>query len=884
MRAPAVSIVAAFVAGIVLGSSLEMLPTVWVAMVVALLLAALGCLRREFIWTAWIVGLSAWLLLGALAASLEHAEHPTNSVASLISSGRLETNAALRWSGRLREDPVHLPGGIRYDVDLEKVQTGDKVMAVSGGLRANLYTDALDPETPVRLRAGDRAEFLVRARVPRNYRDLGAFDMRTYYERQQIHLLGTVRAAALIQWLDASPPTMWHRLARLRGQLLEELDTLFGRATAEAAILRAMLLGDRGFLDQEVAVDFQRTAVYHVLVVAGLHVAALTWFVMWLTRRLRLRMEWRIAMTLVALAVFVGVVEDRPPILRAALMAAVALVAMTLYRRVEPTNTVSVAALAILIFKPSALTDPSFQLSFLAVGAIAAVGVPWVERSSEPYRRALAHLGDVTRDPAHAARAAQFRLDARAAVGWLESRLPPRLAARAALGVTVPCAAAARLWEMCLISLVLQVGMLPLLARDFHRVSLSGMLANVPAALLTGLIVPVGFLTLGAGLLWRPLAAPPALLLGWLADLLAETVRWFAHWPRLSYRIPGPPQWLLAIFFSVLVLLGIVAHASRRMNAPARSAFPARSLSGRGRPEWGLAVVLIILTIGVATFPFAPQLQRGRLEATVLDVGQGDAIFLAFPDGRTMLVDGGGLPTFGHSPGVGYERSFDVGEQVVSPYLWERGLKHIDVVVLSHAHEDHIGGLGAVVENFHVGELWVGRDVTSPAFRKLLAEAAARYIPVLRHHRGDSFSWNTVKIRVLWPEDSAPAAQGTNNDSLVLRLDDRSVAFVLPGDIERGVEEKLVAAGDQLRAEFLKVAHHGSRTSSTDGFLGAVVPRVEVISVGEGNSYGHPNAEVLARLEGRGARLLRTDRDGAVTAITDGHTLQVRSFAEELKP
>ena len=884
MRAPAVPIVAAFAAGIAIGSRGGLLPGVYAAFCLIFLLAALALFRRAAITSAAVLGLLAWAFLGALAASFERASVPGNNVAVLIAAGRLDASDTLRWSGRLRYDPIPIAGGLRYDVDLEQVEVAGTLMAVTGGLRANLYDKARNnpgkPESPLALRAGDRAEFLVHAREPRNYQDPGAFDSRAYHQRQQIHVVGTLRDAALVRALDGPPPALRHRLARLRGRLLERLDTLFQQAPAQEAILRAMLLGDRGFLDHELAVDFQKTAVYHVLVIAGLHVAALAAFLIWLGKALRLRMEWRIALTVVVLALFVAVVEDRPPILRAAVMAAIVLASQIFFRRAELVNAVAVAALAILAWRPSSLGDPSFQLSFLAVGAIAALGAPWIEHSSAPYRRALKHLGDITRDPAHSPRAAQFRLDARAVVRWMQARLPQRLTTHASAGVTVPCRLALRLWEICLVSFVLQVGMLPLLASNFHRVSLAGTLGNVPALLLTGLIVPLGFLTLAVSFLWLPAAQALAIPLGAMVALLERTVRWIAQWPRLSYRIPGPPLWLLLSFIGALVLLGIMVHGKRRAAPSPEGCAPAPAAWHERWQERSLIVLLAALATCVATYPFAPRLEKGLLEATVIDVGQGDSIFLAFPDGHTMLVDGGGQPAFGLVSGGGGERSFDVGEQVVSPFLWERGLKHIDVVVLSHAHQDHLGGLAAILDNFQVGELWVGRDVSSEPYRGLLAESAARGTALVHHHRGDAVTWGRVSGLILWPDDASPAAKGANDDSLVVRLQYQDVALLLPGDIERRVENQLVARGDNLRADFLKVAHHGSRTSSTETFLAAVAPRIEVISAGEGNPYGHPNAEVLAHLAGHGARVWRTDRDGAVTVTSDGHTLRAHSFAE----
>ena len=244
-----------------------------------------------------------------------------------------------------------------------------------------------------------------------------------------------------------------------------------------------------------------------------------------------------------------------------------------------------------------------------------------------------------------------------------------------------------------------------------------------------------------------------------------------------------------------------------------------------------------------------------------------------------MLVDGGGLPggdyIRGARPGI------DVGEDVVSPYLWSRGLKRIDVIALTHAHEDHYGGLASVLRNFQVGELWVGHDADSQGYRALLAEAHALHLPVVHRVKGDSFDWAGVHIGVLWPADNAPVKTASNNDSLVMRLEDGQQTMLLTGDIENPVERKLTADGDPLSADFLKVPHHGSKTSSTQGFLDAVHPRLAVVSVGEDNAFGQPNAEVLDRIQQEGARLYRTDRDGAVTALSDGRQLTIHSFLEK---
>ena len=876
MKLPALWIAAAFAAGIGIASRWDASPEIWCAVSAVAISAGVILIWQKRAAFAWSFALIAWIALGGLAIGVEHAAVPANHISRLIANDVIDMTVPLRWRGRLREDPLRLPWGLRYEIDLESVQSMGVEVPASGGLRVNFYTGPRATEPPTGLRAGDRVEALAKARPPRNYLDPGAFDVHGFLARQKIDLVGSLRSGELLQVIDRPSPTMQQRLARARGNLLARVDSLFADQPERAAVLRAMLLGDRSFVDSDVVLAFQKTAAYHVLVVAGLHVGALVVFLYWLGRRLQLPSIATALMTLAALAAYVGIVQDRPPILRAALIATFYLCARPLFRRVELLNTISLAALAILLWKPSSLSDSSFQLSFLAAGVIAALAIPWMECTSAPYRAGLRHLGDVTRDGAHPPKVAQFRIDMRSIANWLSSRLPQRMASRANEILSAPAIVGLRLWDIVLLSFVIQWGMLPLLAQDFHRVSLAGPLSNIPAVLLTAIIVPLGFTALLASFVWAGFALLLAKVLGFCSGLLLSSVEWFGHWPRLTYRIPGPPMWLAIAFFAAFICLAMCARA-----AAARRASPGarRKLSPPIRPaEWASATALAAVTFLVASHPFAPNLQRGKLEVDVLDVGQGDSIFVAFPNGGTMLVDGGGQA--GSESFGGYHSGADVGEEVVSPYLWSRGLKRLDVVALTHAHHDHIDGLRSVLQNFRVSELWIGRDEETPAFRALLAEARTRGVAIVEKERGSNFQCGGIEGDVLWPEDISAVPQASNDNSLVMRLKDNAVRFLLPGDIEKKVEAGLVRDGSEINADFLKVPHHGSKTSSIEAFVTAVAPRVAVVSVGEGNQFGHPVEDVVSRYARAGVRFLRTDRDGEVTAMTDGHTLDVHTFAE----
>jgi len=256
----------------------------------------------------------------------------------------------------------------------------------------------------------------------------------------------------------------------------------------------------------------------------------------------------------------------------------------------------------------------------------------------------------------------------------------------------------------------------------------------------------------------------------------------------------------------------------------------------------------------------------------VVDVGQGDSILLAFPDGKLMLVDGGGIPAFGHHA----PSQMDIGEDVVSPYLWDRSIRHIDVMACTHAHADHIGGLPSLLENFHAKELWTGANSDNPAWcalREKARNAGARIVPL---QRGQRWNYGGAELQVLAPSlEYVPGDAPHNNDSLAFRVTFGRHSFVLCGDIERQVEAELVAEGLISKTDVLKVAHHGSRTSSTPAFLDLARPTFALISAGFENSYGHPNAEVLRRYQERQACVLRTDLDGLITVRSDGRHLEM---------
>jgi competence protein ComEC len=266
----------------------------------------------------------------------------------------------------------------------------------------------------------------------------------------------------------------------------------------------------------------------------------------------------------------------------------------------------------------------------------------------------------------------------------------------------------------------------------------------------------------------------------------------------------------------------------------------------------------------------AAQAAAGRLTVTFFDCGQGDAALLQTPGGKTILIDAGPREEW---------KDFDAGRDVLAPYLKKHKISRIDVAVLSHAHLDHIGGLQYLVENVPVGlVLDPGFPHPLPEYQELLQALLRRKIRYEVVRQDAALDWDPeLSVAVLWPP-SDPVFSNLNDNSLVLQVRHGEVSFLFSGDIENDAERALAQqAGSALQSTVLKVAHHGSRTSSTKPFLDQVDPRMAVISCGRNNRFRHPHPEVVDRYNGLGVKLFRTDQEGAVQIVSNGKKARVRA-------
>jgi competence protein ComEC len=478
--------------------------------------------------------------------------------------------------------------------------------------------------------------------------------------------------------------------------------------------------------------------------------------------------------------------------------------------------------------------------------------MPLGERSFLPYARTARNLHYLWLDAAIPPRFAQLRVTLRiwgeplAGILGKWARLLP---ARVVIAV---------LWaaQLALIGLIAEAVMVLPMALYFHRATVFALPANMICIPLIAVLASFGLVTFLASLISPWLAALPGAALALLLHGVTGVISRISHAPAADLRVPGPT---LTHALAAVACFAFCCWAVRRSRATA----------------W-TAVAVLALSAVIVLWPTPTAIHPNQLEVTAIDVGQGDSLLVVGPTGRAMLIDAGG-PTGAAANAENAaltSSAFDIGEEVVSPYLWSRQLRRLDVVALTHAHSDHMGGMPAILRNFRPRELWVAVDPDSAPYRALLDEAATLGIRVRHLRAGDTLAFDSIAIHVLAPTpDYANPGPPINNDSLVLRMQYGQSSALLEGDAEAPSEHQMVAASltnpaAQLGPDtLLKVGHHGSRTSTTPDFLALIAPQDAVISVGRNNTFGHPRPEIIQRLHDARALVFRTDQFGLTTFL-----------------
>jgi competence protein ComEC len=827
---PAVAIVTGALCAPIVGASAALLVWFLPVLVVSSTIAWHRHARRTGVAC---LGLGFWacaVVLGAHAG--QQARHPSLRTVLDREVGGFEMSTLgpehdhdpILTRAVLTEDGAPRDGYVSLRLRVIALRFGGAWQEVDGAVTVSVG-GAAPHERVVAWRAGRTIEAAMTFRRPARFLNDGVPDFEDAAARDGITLFGSIKSALVVDVTSRGGPIQ-ESAADIRAHVRKALASWIAPHSAvSAAIAAAVLIGDRTGVPDETRNALQLAGTYHVIAISGGNIAIVAAGTCGLFALCGIRGRRGALLTIVVLIAFGMIVTSGPSVWRATLMAVAYFAARVVDHRTPVWQATAVAAAIILVINPLDLGDPGFVLTFGATTALV-----------EGARRGAALLPAGLQPPSRNASAA------RRSLGGGGSKTRPTSARMLSW---VPAIAIG--------SVAVEAALLPVSASVFSRVTSAGLVLNllaVPAmgvvqtaAMIVALFNQVPFVAFCAG--WIAHAAADALVSS--ADLLTAA-------PWLATRVPPPNAALVLLYYAAL----------------------AAGLGSRGRVRIASGIVFIAALLAIVTGIDLTRLSGSSrhepaLRLTVFDVGQSEAMLLEHGR-RTLLIDTGGAPFGG---------GIDIGRRVLAPALWARGIRSLDAMLITHGDPDHLGGALAVADDFRPRRIWEGiRLPQHPPTQALLRDATRLGIPVMPLRAGQVMDEGDVQLRVLHPPPPDwERIRVRNDDSVVIEVLYGDVAFLLTGDISADVERVIVSQLTPARTRILKVAHHGSRTSSSAALLEAWRPQMALISSGRGNRFGHPAPQVLQRLEAIGATVLRTDRDGQITIETNGRLVVQRTFA-----
>ncbi len=827
---------------------------------------------------------AAYVIAGGVVYQAYQSSITTDRIRSIYDSGQFVSGEPVEITGTLTRYPEAAVDGVFVHVDVESIWYRDESRAASGSVR--LFAPINTPEMAddyrrLDLDAGARVRVVCDLNRDDGFRNPGVLSKKTILDWQDIDATGTIKSPLLVEKLGIGRAGSTGYVFGTRERLIAKFRELFSPQVA--GVMIASLLGNKHFLDKETAEVFREGGTFHILVISGLHITFIGGLAALIVGIFTRRKVVQFVVVCSFLWLYTIAVGGEVPVVRASLMFTVLWFSFVIHRTGSLANTLGTCGLILLAWRPADLFTPSFQLTFVSVAAIVLAAFPlvrtirsigeWTPTSSEPFP---ARVPKWLRRSCETLYWNPKRWDTDSARNVWSANLFK--APFYSLNRTVQKVLAYAV-EGIIVSLLVQVAMLPLLVHYFHRVTPGSVLMNLWAGLFIALESFVSLFAILFSFLSGSLALPFVLLTEFLHWFLVSVPGYLTGVQWLSFRVPvytGHEIWLYIFYFLFAMVLALFLFRWDPFSLP----------SGNNKSRLERKVILsalsglLLLTCVIAFHPFSEPWPDGRLHVQFLDVGQGDSIFITFPNGKTMLVDAGGRPSYRDEDEIPFEPDLpSIGEAVVSEFLWEKGYSRIDAIVATHADADHILGLSDIARNFRLGEAWFGStNSDDPDVRRLTDILDRNEVPKRSLERGDRLEIGGVLVEILSPPTQGAETRTENDRSIVIRLTFGSRSLLLTGDIEKLAESEIADSRQNLLSDVVKVPHHGSKSSSTEPLVASTHPTFAIIPVGRRSIFGHPHKETVERWRAIGAKVMTTGEEGTISFSTNGADLVLSTF------
>ena len=829
MERPLIPLLFANMLGIAIGNSYQLANLPLFILILITLISLLIALIKKSDSVIPVILLISSVFLGILNINIYLYQEPgPNHISHYINKDNVTVE------GMIVENPQSSPDRTELTVSTSKLINDDTAILVEGLV---LLTVSNNQE----FHYGDHLQFKTRLKSPHSFQNPGGFDYEKYLRYKGIEVRAFVKDSSGIVILRENQGNIINtKLQQLRRNIKKLIKE--NSPSPQREIIQAMILGDQREIPKEVKENFNKTGTTHIIAISGFNIGIVA-LLSFIAIRLIMKSSKYVLLrfNIIRVSTIIGIIPVilytfiagmGISVIRASIMAVTFMIAIILGKDKDLYNSLSLAALIILVISPYSLFDISFQLSFMAVWAIIFI-TP---------RLTMILLGNNSEETPNYKH-------------WIRKIHK-------------------NICIFIIVSLTATLGTLPLIVFYFNRVSTVVLLSNLIVVPILGIIaIPICLAIIVAAPLSYSLALFFLNISTFIVGISISLVDFFASIPGSSFFISTPTILEITAYYLFLI---VSVKFIDVMTAKSSDDSEVKNLISH---QWyGITLLALIAFFTIdAIYLYANDNTNEKLKVTAIDVGQGSATLIEFPKGKKMLIDGGGS----------HDNVFDIGKYVIAPFLWHERINTIDIVVLTHPHPDHLNGLIYILSNFNVKEVWTNGETAEidayKIFMNIIKEN--KIVHRLVSEQSGDMEINNVTINILNPHNSVGLENHlprkfdqTNNDAIVLKFILGNVSILLPSDISELSEARLVQSCKNIKSQILSVPHHGGLTSSTILFLKAVKPEIAMISCGIDNVYNDPHPDVLNRYLSIGTKILRTDRNGAISITTDGSRIVCNVF------